>query len=581
MVFLREVILFLAIAGIVIPLLERWRISRVLGFLLLGMAMGPYGLGQAASTWPALAWVSFSQNTVLNELGHLGVVFLLFVIGLELSTERLWALRRWVFGAGVAQVLLSAAALGGLAYAFGNSWQGAVVLGLVLALSSTAVVMQVLAERHEVATPLGRGVLAVLLLQDLAVAPLLILMNVLGENSTPNLWGLLGWATIKGFTAVVVIVAVGRLVLRPLFRHGLRAREADTLTALSLLTTLSMALFTEHAGLSMALGAFLAGLLIAETEYRHEVTLAIEPFKGLLMGLFFLSVGIGLDWRAFLLEPFWVPVSVAGLFVIKAAVTMPLFRASGLSKGHALEASLLLGQGGEFAFIIVGFAVQRSLVEAPVGQFMMLVVGLSMLLTAPMARLGHRAGRWLDRHVSGGDRDDDVLTQEERVLIAGFGRVGQQVARMLERQGITYVAVDQSAAHVAKLRSQGLSVHYGDAGKVELLRRLGMARALAVVITLDQPDIALALVKTVRREFPHTRVFARARDVDHARRLHEAGAHGVIVESLEPSLQLAGLVLVQLGVPEDVCVDVLQQERIRCSAALKHESPLTAARDQS
>ncbi len=310
--FLREALVFLVFAGVLIPLLQRLRINQVLGFLVVGVLVGPHGLGQWATQWPWLATVTFSNASGVSQLAELGVLFLMFMIGLELSTQRLWALRRWVFATGGAQVVLSAAAIGGLALAFGNAWQPALVLGMVLALSSTAVVVQLLAQRQALATPMGQAVFSVLMLQDLAVVPLLILIDLLGSGSGDHIGSILGLTVLKSVGAVLLIFVVGRRLIQPVFRAFASRHQPEVFVALTLLTTMGIAGLTEAAGLSMALGALLAGLLLAETEYRHEVEVTIEPFKGLLMGLFFMSVGMGLDLRAVASDPLWVPLSVIG-----------------------------------------------------------------------------------------------------------------------------------------------------------------------------------------------------------------------------------------------------------------------------
>ena len=313
MPFLRETLEFLVLAGILIPLLQRFKVNQVLGFLGAGLIVGPYGLGLWVDTWPWLAKFTFPRGEGLSALADLGVLFLMFMIGLELSAERLWAMRRWVFGAGALQVVLSSAIICALAMAFGNTWQASLVLGMVLSLSSTAVIVQLLSQREALASPMGQSIFAVLMFQDLAVVPVLILIDLLGRGSSPDMWSVTGLTLLKSVVAVVLIFVIGRKVIRPLFRNFARQRQSDVFMALTLLATLSIAGLTAAAGLSMALGALLAGLLLAETEYRHEVEVTIEPFKGLLMGLFFMTVGMGIDAREILANPLWVPLSVIGL----------------------------------------------------------------------------------------------------------------------------------------------------------------------------------------------------------------------------------------------------------------------------
>jgi len=407
--FLKETILFLALSGVLMPLLSRLRINPVLGFLSVGVLLGPYGLASLAGTWPVLSWFTFARPEDVEFLAELGVIFLMFMIGLEMSVERLWSMRRLVFGLGGLQVALSAAAVGALALWFGNSIEAAVILGVVLAFSSTAIVMQLLIQRRELGTPLGQSTFAILLFQDLAVVPLLVLISILGASSGEGSFAsLLGSAVVKGVLTVVLIYLIGRRVVRPLFHQITVEKQPDTFTALTLLTTLGVAALTWYAGLSMALGALLAGLIIAETEFRHEVEITIEPFKGLLMGLFFMSVGMGIDLRALLAEPLWIPLSVVGLLAMKALIIFVLLRVFGLSWGRSAEGGLLLGQGGEFAFIVIGMALALGLLERQVGQFMLIVVGVSMLAAPVVARLGQSLGDRIDRRIAPPAEADDA-----------------------------------------------------------------------------------------------------------------------------------------------------------------------------
>jgi len=575
--FLREILLFLALAGILIPLLQRLRVNQVLGFLAAGALLGPFGLGLWAGELQWLSVVTFPKLEGVAVLAELGVLFLMFMIGLELSVERLWAMRRWVFGAGVAQLSLSAAAIGAAAWLFGNAWQVALLLGLVLALSSTAVVIQLLVERRQLGTPMGRATFAVLMLQDLAVVPLLILVGILADGATGGpggAGGLVALSLVKAAVAVAAIWFVGRRVIRPLFRTLARDRQPDVFMALTLLSTLSIAGLTAAAGLSMALGALLAGLLLSETEFRHEVEVTIEPFRGLLMGLFFMSVGMGVDLRAVAASPLWLPLSVLGLFVIKAAVVAVVFRAGGLSTGRAIEGGLLLGQGGEFAFIVVGAAMLSGAIPAPVGQFMLLVVGLSLFLTPPAARLGRLLGDRLDARLA----PLAAVAQEPsahdgpaagHVVIAGFGRVGETLGRLLGEQGVPWVALDTDATRVADRRGRGMPVWFGNATRVELLQKVHAGDAAAIVLTMDQPASALLALRAIRREYPSVTVTARSRDEAHAAVLRDEGATVVIPETLEASLQMAAFALQAVGLDEPTTASVVDAERERRIGALR------------
>ena len=569
--FLKEIILFLALSGLLIPLLSRLRVNPVLGFLAVGVLLGPYGLASLAGTWPLLSWLSFVRPEDVDFLAELGVIFLMFMIGLEMSVERLWSMRRLVFGLGGLQVALSAAAIGGLAIGFGNGVEAAVILGVVLAFSSTAIVMQLLIQRRELGTPLGQSTFAILLFQDLAVVPLLVLISILGAAAGEGSFAsLLGSAMVKGVLTVVLIYLVGRRIVRPLFHQIAVDKQPDTFTALTLLTTLGVAALTWYAGLSMALGALLAGLIIAETEFRHEVEITIEPFKGLLMGLFFMSVGMGIDLRALLAEPLWIPLSVVGLLAMKAAIIFVLLRVFGLSWGRAAEGGLLLGQGGEFAFIVIGMALGLGLLERQVGQFMLIVVGVSMLAAPVVARLGQSLGDAIDRRAAPPAPEDAELGElGGHVIIAGYGRVGQMVGQMLAEQGVAFVAIENDAHLIAHERKAGVPLVFGDASRPELLRKLRIEQARAVVLTMDHTAAAIHAVHAIRRLVPMMRIIARARDEKHALLLREAGAAVVVPETLESSLKLTGSVLETLGVPPDAALRLLEQERERRIVALR------------
>ena len=571
--FLKEIILFLALSGVLMPLLSRLKINPVLGFLSVGVLLGPYGLASLAQAWPPLSWFTFVRPDQVAFLAELGVIFLMFMIGLELSVERLWSMRRMVFGLGGLQVVLSAVAIGGLAIAFGNGIEAAVILGVVIAFSSTAIVMQLLIQRRELGTPLGQSAFAILLFQDLAVVPLLVLISILGTSSGEGSFaGLLGYAVVKGVLTVVVIYLVGRRLVRPLFHQIAVDKQPDTFTALTLLTTLGVAALTWFAGLSMALGALLAGLIIAETEFRHEVEITIEPFKGLLMGLFFMSVGMGIDLRALLAEPVWIPLSIVGLLALKSLIVFVLLRVFGLSWGRAAEGGLLLSQGGEFAFIVIGMALGLGLLERQTGQFMLIVVGVSMLAAPVVARLGQSLGDAIDRRIATPEpegEDTGIGELYGHVIIAGYGRVGQLVGQMLDQQGVRYVAIENNAQLVAHQRKAGTPLVFGDASRPELLRKLRIDEARAVVLTMDHTAAAIHAVHAVRRMVPMMRIIARARDEKHALLLREAGASVVVPETLESSLKLTSWVLETLGVPPEAALRQLEQERERRILALR------------
>ncbi len=559
--YLREILLFLTLAGILIPTLSRLRINQVLGFLAVGALLGPFGLGLFAADVKWLAYLTFPRLDGVVALAELGVMFLMFMIGLELSAARLWSLRRWVFGAGTAQVVISALVLGAITFAIVGRADTAIVLGLVLSLSSTAVVMQLMTAQQSTTTPLGQASFSVLMLQDLAVVPVLILIGAMGSGGGASLGALVSIAMAKAALAIALIYLVGGRVVHPLFRAFARHRQPDVFMALILLTTLGIAGLSAAAGLSMALGALIAGVLLAETEFKHEVELMVEPFKGLLMGLFFMTVGMGMDVRQIGAAPLWIAAVVFGLIGIKALVIALLFKMGGLSWGRAVEGGLLLGQGGEFAFIVIGYATAGKLLDPALGQMVMLAVGLSLFVTPPLARLGRVIGeRWETSadHAAALLDTTELASARGHIIIAGFGRVGRQLSKLLTEQGIPYVAFENDARLVAQLRAEGLPVFFGDASRAELLRRVDAGSATAIVLTMDHAASALHAVRGIRREFPDVLLYARSRDEKHACALKQAGATLVVPETLEASLQLSAFVLEASGLHAarvDVIVD--------------------------
>jgi monovalent cation:H+ antiporter-2, CPA2 family len=566
--FLRETLLFLALVGILIPLLQRFRINQVIGFLVVGVIAGPYGSGSLTEEFPVLSFFSFPRQQGVQALADLGVIFLMFLIGLELSIQRVWELRRWVFGAGVAQVLLSGLLIGGLAWLFGNKPSVALVLGLVLSLSSTAVVMQLLVESRALATPVGQASFSVLMFQDVAVVPILILVELVGKESGSGLFQKLGYQMVASLMVVALILVLGPRLIRPLFRTFARRRQPEVFTALCLLVVLSIGGATAAAGLSMALGAFLAGLLLAETEYRHEVEITVEPFKGLLMGLFFMSVGMEIDPREVLREPLWLTFSVVGLLAIKGLVAASVLKVAGLRRGQAVEAGLLLGQGGEFAFIVIGAAMAAGTLTHAIGQFMFLVVSLSLLVTPLVARLAHRLGRWMDAESLENQRDaqESMLPRATgHVVVIGFGRVGRMLGEVLAEQHVPYIAVEHDGDRAARLREQGFPVYYGNAARTELLRKLKLDEATSLVVTMDSPSAARRVVQAAREQAPHLKIFARSHDEAHARELEAAGATRVVPEMLEAGLLLTSHALGSQGLGPGDIDDIIAAERARRS----------------
>lgn len=559
---LREVIVFLLAAGVVVPLFRRLRISPVLGFLLVGIAIGPHGVAHFAGYWPWIRHTVIDDVEFVGALAELGVIFLLFMIGLELSLERLWAMRRLVFGLGGAQVIATAVVITAIAAAFDNTLPMSVVLGAGFALSSTAIVMQLLSEQRRLGTETGRASFAVLLFQDLAVLPILFLVGAFaarGEDSPA-----IAFATAMGQAAlaVVVVLALGRLLLRPLFRFLGAAESRELFLALVLLIIIGMALAMEAAGLSAALGAFMAGLLLAETEYRHEIELDIEPFKGLLLGVFFVSVGMEIDLAAVLAKPALLALSVFGLMLVKAPIIYLLARLFGQARWVAAEMALLLAQGGEFALLVVGMAFAMGLMSGPTAQFMLIVTTLTMLAAPAQAWAGRRVGLALERRSA--EKHSPTGSPAEmkgHVVIAGFGRVGQMLSHILEEQEMAHLAIDADPQLIARYRLGREHVFFGDASRPDMLRRLGADKAAALVVTINSPLAAERIVAAARNEWPALPIHARAHDTEHARRLLTLGADKVIPETVEASLQLADAVLISSGLPGATAHRIIEAHR--------------------
>lgn len=537
---LEEVLVFLVAAVCIVPLFRWFKSSAVLGYLAAGLLVGPHALG----------FIQDPESVLL--LAEFGVVFLLFTIGLELSIERLRLLRYYVFGLGGTQVFLTALLIGGGLYLAGLSVEAALVVGSGLALSSTAFVIQMLVERGEMVARYGRVSFSILLFQDLAIVPLLALVPLLGQPES-SLAGALGLAALKAVAVVAAAVFIGRRVLRPFYRLIAAAHLQELFVAVTLLVVLGAGWLMAQAGISMALGAFLAGLLLSETEYRHQVEADIRPFKGLLLGLFFMAVGMSIDLPLVAREWLWLLVGVAGLLTLKGVLITLLCLLFRLPADVALRVGPLLAQGGEFGFVLVGGAMIQGLLEPAIGQIVLALVALSMVATPAMDWLGARLAP-LAAPTPGpnlGALKEEAEDVAGHIIIAGFGRVGQTVARVVAACGLPYVALDMDHARVARGRAAGLPLYYGDASRVEVLEAAGVDRAKAAVITIDRARESSQAVAALHQRMPEMPIFVRSHDMTHAQQLEKDGASAVVPETVEASLQLGGILLSAVGVGTD------------------------------
>lgn len=543
-------LLLLAAAVVVVAVFRSFRLSPVLGYLMAGTLIGPHGFGliQEVETTAAIA--------------ELGVVLLLFLIGLELSWDRLVAMRRKVFGIGGTQVIITTAIIGGLAASMGVNHETAFIIGAGLALSSTALVLQVLSERRELASQTGRLSLAVLILQDLTVLPLLALIPILSQNDA-SLIEALSTATVQAAAVLLCITILGRLALRPLFRFIARLDINELFVATTLLVVLGISFATNAAGLSMALGAFIAGLLLAETEFQHQIEADVKPYKGLLMGLFFMCIGMAIDLS--FIEHNWVLVAACAvaLIVLKTTITYATLRAFSYPKRTAAHTALLLAQGGEFGFILFGLAAATGVMERELSQLLLLTIAITMALTPLLERLGNVFERaWTRRR-----REDpsqlmlETVDMEGHIVIAGYGETGEVLAVALEREGLAFITVDTDPRRVLAGRRHKHPVYFGDATRPDVLEAVGATRASAIIITFTQEEAAAGALKTLRGHYPNTPIFTRALGHAGKQRLEALGAAASTSERYSTCMTLLAFTLTALSWPEEEVSRVMDNLR--------------------
>ncbi|HET7709204.1 MAG TPA: cation:proton antiporter [Sphingomicrobium sp.] len=560
---LSDTLTILGAAGIVIPAFARLKISPVIGFIIVGMIAGPYGLGGFTDDQPWLQAITINDPEAIEPFAEFGIILLLFAIGLELSFRRLVAMRRMVFGIGAAELFLGALLIGGGLFLFGEPASSAVPLGFALAMSSTALVIPIAG----MVTPVGRAAFAMLLFEDLALVPLLFLLGSAGAG--PD--GLLSvlW---KGIAVIAAMLVAGRFLLPPLFAQAARTKSPELFLAVSLLVVILASLATGAVGLSPIVGALVAGLLIAETEYHSEVEVVTAPFRGLALGIFLITVGMRIDFRT--IAAMWPELlfALVAVLLAKTVVTGALLRFSGSRPGTAAETGLLMASPSETTLILLGAAAAAGAISAETASFWQIVTAVGLTVTPLLAMLGRLASRSVDRNAA---EAPPIGEGKDRTVIFGFGRVGRMVADMLTEHKRPYLAVENDIDNVSTAREAGYAVMFGDVSRPELVDKLELGHAAALVLTMDDPVLVARLARRVRGWCPDLAIIARARDPEHAAILYKAGVTDAVPETLEASLQLSEAVLVDTGMPMGPVIASIHEKRAQLRAEIMAEAQLT------
>jgi monovalent cation:H+ antiporter-2, CPA2 family len=567
--FLSDALVILGAAGLVIPVFARFRITPIIGFILVGIAVGPFGLGRLVFDHPWLSHITITDPEGLAPFAEFGIILLLFSIGLELSFDRLWAMRRQVFGVGSLELIGIGFALAFVLSTMGQSLAGAIGMGLALAMSSTALVLRIV----DLRTPVGRAALAMLLFEDIALVPIIFMLGALapsaaGENAE-NIFETI-WI---GLAVVLALLFLGRFLLPRLFAQAARTKSPELFLALSLLVVIVASLATAAAGLSPIVGALIAGLLIAETEYHAEVDNITAPFKGLALGIFLITIGMSIDLRVLWDNLGTILLATAGVLLLKALVTGLLLRVMGARPGTATETGIIMASPSETTLIVLAAATTAQLIQPGTAQFWQIVTAIGMTVTPILAMAGRRLAHRVDTVTNASAITHDPAMQ--RAIIVGFGRVGRLVADMMVAHKMPYIAIDTDPDLIGDGLQHGYKVVYGDAAQGNALPRLGADRATAVILTMDEPIMAQRLVKKLRSQYPELPIIARARDTSHAAALYRAGASHAVPETLEASLQLSEAVLVELGVPMGFVIASIHEKRDELRDQLMEEGELS------
>ncbi len=548
--YLADILILLASAIVTVPIFLKLGLGSVLGYLAAGVIVGPWVLG------------FIDQIEEIRQIAEFGVVFLLFIIGIELKPARLWEMRRNVFGLGTAQVIATGLSVAAIALLFGEPIKIAVIIGFGLALSSTAFGLQILTERGEMGTTYGQMTFSVLLLQDLAVVPLLALVSLLAVETT--LLEGVEYAILEAILVIALVILIGRFLLSPLLQLVAACRISEVFTATAVFAVLGTAWLMENVGLSLAMGAFLAGLMMANSHYRHQVIADMQPFRGILLGLFFMAVGMSIDFGLLVNKGVMIAGLVVGLLMLKILIVWVLSRLMGANREDATQASMLLSQSGEFGFVIFGLATISGILPENLFQLLTLLVAVSMATTPLMVKLGEyirlKMNKEADRHDV---NTDHINAEHSHVIIAGFGRVGRRIARILHAGNIPYLAIERNADLVIVGREDGFTVFYGDASQADVMKAAGAGQTKVLICTLDQPVPAVRLVGILRQHYTNLAIYARGRDRQHCSQLLRAGATIAISETLEASLQIGGAVLDVMGISgkeNDTLIDEFRKE---------------------
>lgn len=567
---LNDALVILGAAGIVIPVFSRLRVSPVIGFIVVGVLVGPYGLGALAFDYEWLDFVTISDPERLEPFAELGIILLLFSIGLELSFGRLWALRKLVFGLGSLELLIGGAIMAAALAMMGQYWSGALALGLALAMSSTALCLPIAGTK----TPVGRAALSMLLFEDIALVPIIFLLGVLGPAASAEdsasaitlLW--------QGAAMIAVLMIGGRILLPRLFAQAARTKRPENFLAATLLVVIASALATAAVGLSPIVGALIAGILIAETEYHGEVESITEPFKGLALGIFLLTIGMSIDLRVIGEIIGGVLLAVVLVLTFKAVLTGLLLRAMGARRGTAAETGILMASPSETTLIVLAAATSAQVIQPGTAQFWQIVCAIGLTVTPLLALLGRNVARRIEVPESLDRLPGAVDDERPRTIIVGFGRVGRLVADMLKTHDQPYVAIDADADLIAAARANDYDAVFADAIRGDALDRLGIERAPALILTMDEPILAQRMVRKFRGEHPDLPIIARARDEDHSVLLYKAGASHAVPETLESSLQLSEAVLVDLGVAMGPVIASIHEKRDELREQIMREGDL-------